>query len=70
VHALQRRSEPAKLVPERQRGDIAAMKKEIGRAADLETSIRERTRAPRKVRIGDDGDAAQASDASRNLPSR
>jgi hypothetical protein len=46
------------------------MKKEIGLAAELETSIRERTRAPRKVRVGDDGDAAQASDASRNLPSR
>jgi hypothetical protein len=46
------------------------MKKEIGAAAKLETSIRERTRAPRKMRVGDDGDAAQASDASRNLPSR
>jgi hypothetical protein len=46
------------------------MKKEIGAAAKLETPIRERAGALRKMRIGDDGDAAQASDASRNLPSR
>jgi hypothetical protein len=70
VHAVERRPEPAQLVPERERRDVSAMKKEIRAAAKLETSIRERTRAPRKMRIGNDGDAAQASDASRNLPSR
>jgi hypothetical protein len=46
------------------------MKKEIDAAADLETVFGKRTQPPRQMRVGDDGDAAQASDASRNLPSR
>jgi hypothetical protein len=46
------------------------MKKEIGLAAELETAFGKHTRAARQMRVGDDGDAAQASDASRNLPSR
>jgi hypothetical protein len=46
------------------------MKKEIRVTAELEAAFGQGARAARQVGIGDDGDARQASDASRNLPSR
>jgi hypothetical protein len=70
VHALERQSERAQLVPERERDDVAAMKKEIRAAAELETAFGQRASAARQVRVGDDGDPGQTSDGSRNLPSR
>ena len=56
----ERRAERAQFLPERERRDVAAMKKEIRFAAKLEAARRQHPRAARQMRVGNNGDARQA----------
>jgi hypothetical protein len=52
-------SERLERPPDAERGDVAAVEEQVGADAELHATGRERPRAARQVRVGDDRDARQ-----------
>jgi hypothetical protein len=55
------RAEPAQLVEEGGADEVARVEDEIGGAEPLDARVRQAARAPRQMRVGDDGDERQAT---------
>jgi hypothetical protein len=59
-HRLHGRAEPLQLLEEGERGQVAAVQDQIGRAELLDAGSREAPIPARQVRIGDDGEERKA----------
>jgi hypothetical protein len=59
VHALERRPDRTQLLEDARCDEVAAVQQKLGACDEPHALVRQRPRAPRQVRIGDDGDADQ-----------